>query len=87
MCDPMSILTLVGTIGSTIFGATASKPPAPEMPAAPAPTARTPGATVRLGDGPNTTNTDPVDVSNTSPARERAAGTTLGGLGKSTLAL
>lgn len=87
MCDPLTILTLVGSIGSTLFGATASKPPAPEMPAAPAPTARTPGATVRLGDGPQLVNTDPTASTATKPVKERAAGTALGGLGKSTLAL
>jgi hypothetical protein len=89
MCDPITILTLVATAGSTLLGAASMKaPPAPELPATPAPTGRAPGATVRIGTGADELkNEDPTESSATPQVKQRAAGTALGGLGRSSLAL
>lgn len=89
MCDPSTLIALAATVGSTLFGvASMPDPPAPELPAAPAPTARNPGATVRVGTGAEELeNTDPGDTGGKPVVRQRASGSALGGLGRSSLAL
>ena len=58
MCDPFTILSAVLGVGSALFGATAKPPPAPELPAAPVQNTKAPGATVRIGTGAESNNTD-----------------------------
>lgn len=87
MCDPVTILSIVGGVGSALFGA-ASAPPAPEIPAAPAPTARAPGATVRIGTGATELeNKDDKTFQSTPKIPRRASAQPLGGLGQGSLAL
>jgi len=92
MCEPLTMLGLLGlagSVGSAALGvAGAAKPPEPTLPAAPAPTGRAPGATVRVGTGADELeNTDPTKSDIVRTPVTRAAGTALGGLGRSTLAL
>lgn len=88
MCDPLSMLTLALTAGSTLFGVSKmANPPEPELPGAPAATARTPGATVRIGTGAEELEDKTTESTAGRNVATRSAGTALGGLGKSSLAL
>jgi len=85
----MTMVTLALTAGSTLFGLSSMKaPPPPELPAVAAPTARTAGATVRVGTGADELeNTDATESSAGRTEKTRASGMALGGLGRSSLAL
>lgn len=87
MCDPLTILGLVGGIGSAVLGV-ASAPKPPPLPALTPPGSKAPGATVKIGTGADELeNTDPTSSDTERLAPTRLAGTSLGGLGRSTLAL
>ncbi len=86
MCDPM---TMIGMIGS-IAGPLLSSPPMPpkaQIPASPAPNARAPGATVRVGTGAKDNRSDTTAAERSTFVERRKAGTAVGGLGRSGLAL
>jgi len=88
MCDPISLITLALTAGSTLMGvASMPDPPKASLPAPPAPTGRAPGATVRVGTGGDELEAKDVTESNVRQVKTRAAGTSLGGLGRSSLEL
>ena len=88
MCDPISLLMMGLSAGSTLLGATAKtpKPPKVENPATPAPTAREGEAVVRVGGDVSTTSDD-VAPEYTSFKEKRIEGKTLGGLGRGGLGL
>lgn len=88
MCDPISLLMMGLTAGSTLLGATSKipKPPKVENPAAPAPTARQGEAVVRVGGDVASTSEDVAPEYN-SFKEKRIEGKTLGGLGRGGLGL
>lgn len=63
------------------------KPPKAEIPASPAPNARAPGATVRIGAGADDQRTNSTYAKRSTFKETRKAGTAVGGLGRSGLAL
>lgn len=63
------------------------KPPAAVVPGSPAPNARTPGATVRIGTGAKDERTEGVGPDKKKFVEQRKSGKALGGLGYSGLAL
>ena len=88
MCDPATIAAIV-TAGAALFStATASQPAPPpaEVPAAPAPTARTSGATVRLGIGQEDKTSKDV-LPELDFTERRASANSLGNLGRSELSI
>jgi hypothetical protein len=87
MCDPLTILGLVGGLGSVLFAPKPPDPPKIETPAGPAPTARSPGATIRVGTGADELQAADPAYTGTAKAKTRASGSALGGLGRSSLAL
>ena len=92
MCDPFTMIALaVGGIGSLMMASQdMPEPPKAEQPAIPAPQARNPGATVRLGanDGDITNELDPSDPTRRlSQPSVRTSGNTLGNLGRSSLTI
>jgi hypothetical protein len=85
LCDPVTIISafsaLSGIAGS-LFG---NKTPKAKVPAPPAPTSKTPGATVKVG-----TDDDASDVSIGNAAsftEKRKQGKALGGLGRGGLTI
>jgi hypothetical protein len=91
MCDPFTMIALaVGGIGSMMMASQSlPTPPKAEQPAIAAPTARNPGATVRLGSSSDdiTNDLDPEDPSRRVAAATRSTGNTLGNLGRSSLTI
>lgn len=85
--DPLTLLGLIGGIGSAASGlmAATASPPDAELPATPAPILDSTGATVRI----NMDDTDQRGSSSQFIPTElkRSAGKSLGGLGRSGLAL
>jgi len=90
MCDPITLMMMVSA-GTGLMGAMKSepKPPPAVTPAVAAPTNRTPGAIVRLGNGANDIdNTDANEPTLSSAFTEtRKSARAIGGLGRSGLAL
>ena len=90
MCTGLEIAGLLLGLGGTAASLMQqpATPPKAETPAAPAPTSRAPGATVRLGNSDddilNTTTNDP---SRKTFTEKRTSGNALGNLGRSSLAL
>jgi hypothetical protein len=75
------------TAGASLFAASKSpKPPKVENPATPAPTARAPGAVVRVG-GDSATEQDTTTPDYSILPEKRVSGKALGGLGKGGLGL
>jgi len=86
MCDPMTMISMVGAIAGPLLTPT-SKPPKAEIPASPAPNARAPGATVRIGTGAEDDTTKSTNATRSTFVEKRKAGNALGNLGRSGLAL
>lgn len=89
MCDPLTLIGGAFGLFSMFMQPKAPDPPAVETPAIAAPTSRTPGATVRLGDSSDdiTNNLNPESQTPTIFAEQRSSGNSLGNLGRSGLAL
>lgn len=91
MCDPLTLIGgALGLFGSLMsMGNKQPDPPPVETPAIAAPTGRTPGATVRLGNNEEdiTNNIDPATAQPSIFTEKRTSGNSLGNLGKSALAL
>lgn len=87
MCDPGSLIAIAGSLLAPLLAPKPPAPPKPIVPAAPAPTARAPGATVQLGVGTGKSTTAVQGDKELIFAPTRKAGTSLGGLGRSSLAL
>lgn len=95
MCDPLTMIGLaLGAVGSFMGSSQkAADPPAAapvQASAIAAPTSRTPGATVRLGNASDDIQND-LNPDNSTPnsgfVEQRIAGNSLGNLGRSGLAL
>ncbi len=86
MCDPMTMISMVASIAGPLLSSP-PKPPKAEIPASPAPTARAPGATVRIGTGAEDKRSDTAAAERSTFVERRKAGTAVGGLGRSGLAL
>ena len=91
MCDPLTLIGgALGMMGMFMqMGETTPPPPKPETPAVAAPTGRTPGAAVRLGNGDEDID-NTLSNESTQPTifqEKRVSGNSLGNLGKSGLAL
>lgn len=91
MCDPITLIAGAMGLAGSMMAMTAAappKPPTPETPALAAPLAKDAGATVRLGDSDkNITNNLSNEAESKPFVESRLAGTSLGNLGKSGLAL
>lgn len=86
MCDPMTMVAMIGSIAGPLLTPT-SKPPKAQIPASPAPNARSPGATVRIGTGADNDTTKTDNAVRSTFVEKRKAGNALGNLGRSGLAL
>ena len=91
MCDPITLIGLaIGGIGSAMMASQSlPTPPKAEQPAIPAPAARNPGATVRLGSNSDDIQND-IDPSTGKPVTAvavQSTGNTLGNLGRSSLTI
>jgi len=92
MCDPLTLLLGLGSVMGGAMSLMAPDPPMPpeaQIPAAPEPTARNPGAIVRLGNNSDdiTNTVDPAERQKPVFKEERSSGFSLGSLGKSGLAI
>lgn len=76
----------LGLLGSVVAPKPKAPPP-PEMPATPADAARAAGATVRVGDGQDRTDSSNGVVENITMPETRVFGKPVGGLGKSGLSI
>jgi hypothetical protein len=86
MCDPMTLLMGLASVAGPLLSKP-PKPPAAVVPAAPAPNSRNPGATVRIGTGALDKRSDAGVGRDVNFVEKRKAGQSLGGLGRSGLAL
>jgi hypothetical protein len=86
MCDPLTIIGALGALAGPLLSKP-PKPPTPAVPAAPAPNARAAGATVQLGTGPADQTSHLTGATQNSFVEKRKAGTSLGGLGRSSLTI
>jgi hypothetical protein len=92
MSDPitmgfMALSGALGLAGSLAGGGGQSAPPPAQVPAAPAPATKDPGATVFLGDDTDLDAADGSEDPYSQFSEKRASGVALGGLGKSGLGL
>lgn len=91
MCDPLTLIGgALGLFGMFMGQPQQPDPPKVETPAIAAPTSRTPGATVRLGNGDADITNDLNPDNNTATGgfvEQRVSGNSLGNLGRSGLAL
>lgn len=87
--DPLTLLGVIGGLGSAAAGATAAfaKPPEPVIPAAPAPTLQDSGTDIRIGDQTTDQRAAGAGTKFIPTTLTRASGKSLGGLGRSGLAL
>lgn len=82
----MTVMAVVGSIAGPLLSSP-PKPPKAEIPATPAPNARAPGATVRVGTGAKDERSETSAAKRTTFKETRKAGSAVGGLGRSGLAL
>lgn len=87
--DPLTLLGVIGGLGSAAAGATAAfaKPPEAAIPAVPAPTLQDSGTDIRIGGDDTTSDGRGKGTTFIPTTLTRASGKSLGGLGRSGLAL
>lgn len=86
MCDPMTLIMGLASVAAPLLSSP-PKPPKAEIPASPAPNARAPGATVRVGTGAKDDRTPQGPVERSTFKEQRKSGKSIGGLGRSGLGL